>query len=59
MADNVNNSAAAMAASSPMKVETISMPGFAGGASTEFNVLKYKVRYGKYNLLKSMLYKSL
>jgi hypothetical protein len=47
-----NNSAASMAASSmPMKVETLSIPGFGGGASAPvFDPLKYRVRYGKYDL---------
>ncbi len=47
-----NNSAAAMAsATMPMKVETLSLPGFGGGGSTpNFDPLKYRVRYGKYDL---------
>lgn len=43
-----NNSAAALIASTPMKVENISIPGFGGGqASDAFNPEKYRVRYSK------------
>ena len=48
-----NNSAAAMAMSTaPMKVETLSgFPGFGGnGQDFGFDPLKYRVRYGKYDL---------
>lgn len=47
-----NNSAAAMAqASMPMKIETLSMPGFGQGPTNgAFDPLKYRVRYGKYDL---------
>lgn len=47
-----NNSAAAMAAATaPMKVENLSMPGFGPkGGNTNFDPLKYRVRYGKYDM---------
>ncbi len=48
-----NNSAAMMAQSSmPMKVENISIPGFGpkAGNSGVFDPLKYRVRYGKYDM---------
>jgi hypothetical protein len=46
-----NNSAAAMLASSPVKVENISLPGFgAGNMSEVFDPLKYRVRYAKIDL---------
>lgn len=50
MADN-SNSAAVQAASMPMKVETLSLPGFGGGASAPgFDSNGFRVRYGKYDL---------
>lgn len=47
-----NNSAAAMAAATmPMKVETLSLPGFGpGNSDAKFDPLNYRVRYGKYDL---------
>lgn len=43
-----NNSAAAMAAaSSPIKVETISIPGYGAQSQAEFDPTKYRVRYIK------------
>jgi hypothetical protein len=47
-----NNSAAAMAsASSPVKVETISLPGFANPATSgDFDPKKYKVKYLKLDM---------
>jgi hypothetical protein len=49
MADN--NSAASLIASTPMKVETISLPGFGGGASNDtFNPDQWRVRYSKHDL---------
>jgi hypothetical protein len=49
MAESGNNSAA-MLASQPMKVENISMPGFGGQNTNKFDLTKYRVRYGKYDL---------
>lgn len=50
MADN-SNSAAMQMASMPMKVETLSLPGFGGGASaSDMDPKKFRVRYGKYDL---------
>ncbi len=47
-----NNSAAAMAmATAPMKVENISIPGFGQQTNSgKFDPLKYRVRYGKYDM---------
>jgi hypothetical protein len=46
-----NNSAAALLASSPIKIENISIPGFGGQASSEaFSPENYKVRYQKFDL---------
>ena len=48
-----NNSAANMAQSSmPMKIENISIPGFGPKANntTSFDPLKWRVRYGKFDL---------
>ncbi len=51
MAESTNNSAASMAASSiPSKIENISIPGFGPGNIDKFDVTKYRVRYGKYDL---------
>ena len=49
MAD-ANSSAAAMAmASSPVKAEIFSMPGFGGnGGEVGFDATKYRVKYGKF-----------
>lgn len=50
MADN-SNSAAVQMASLPMKVETLSLPGFGGGASaSSIDPNGFRVRYGKYDL---------
>lgn len=50
MADN-SNSAAMQMASLPMKVETLSLPGFGGGASASaIDPNGFRVRYGKYDL---------
>jgi hypothetical protein len=46
-----NNSAAAMAASIPLKAEVLSLPGFGPGAgASAFNPVDFRVRYGKYDL---------
>lgn len=51
MADALNNSAASMAqASSPMKIENISFPGFAPQSASQFDIQKYRVRYAKIDL---------
>jgi hypothetical protein len=49
-AENSNNSALSMAqASNPVKIETISIPGFGSGGVTSdsFDPLKYRVKYLK------------
>jgi hypothetical protein len=46
-----NNSAAAMAASIPVKAEVLSLPGFGPGpGASAFNPVDYRVRYGKFDL---------
>lgn len=50
MADNTNSAAMQMA-SLPMKVETLSLPGFGGGSSASaIDPNGFRVRYGKYDL---------
>ena len=48
MAESSNNSAAAMAAaSSPIKIENIGIPGYGPQDKQEFDATKYRVRYMK------------
>jgi hypothetical protein len=45
------NSAAAMAASIPVKAEVLSLPGFGPGpGASAFNPVDFRVRYGKFDL---------